>query len=271
MSALKLSISGAGADLEDLLFDVLAGIPSSWTRTGDGLVVWVEESDADEARHALVGSGLEFDAAREAERDWVAEAAALQRPVEVGHYLLDPHDGARAADAGARTRLFVPATRAFGTGSHESTRLALRLLVEESVAGRSVLDVGTGVGTLALVASREGARRVVALDVDPDAAFAARELGRANAAPGIAALAGPLQALRPAARFDVAVANLIHEELAPLLPALRVLLAPAGVLLASGQLATRRGEWRGALEANGFSPEGEVVENEWIGTRARLR
>jgi len=271
LSALRLSISGAGADLEDLLFDVLAGIPSSWTRAGDGLVVWVEESDADEARRALLGSGLEFDASKEPERDWVAQAAALQRPVEVGRYLLDPHDGVGAADAGGRTRLFVPATRAFGTGSHESTRLALRLLLEERVAGRSVLDVGTGVGTLALVASREGARRVVALDVDPDAAFAARDLARVNAAPGIAAFAGPLEALRPAARFDVAVANLIHEELAPLLAMLRGLLAPAGVILTAGQLAARRGEWHGVLEANGFSPDGETVENDWIGTRARLR
>jgi ribosomal protein L11 methyltransferase len=269
--ALRLSIAGAGAEMEERLFDVLAGVPSSWTRDGSGLVVWVEERDAEDARVALLGSGVAFEAAPEPERDWVAEAAALQRPVEVGRYLLDPHDGARAAAAGDRTRLFVPATRAFGTGSHESTRLALRLLLAERVAGRSVLDVGTGVGTLALVAAREGARRVVGFDVDPDAAFATRELARANATPGIAAFVGPLEALRPAARFDVAVANLIHEELAPLLPALRGLLAPAGVLLAAGQLAGRRGEWHGALEANGFSPESETLENDWIGTRARLR
>ena len=101
-------------------------------------------------------------------------------------YLFDPHDGslATAPPPGVR-RLFLPAVRAFGTGSHESTRLAVRLLLSENLRGACVLDVGCGTGTLAFVAALEGASHVVAFDVDREAVFATREQARVNGIPRV--------------------------------------------------------------------------------------
>ena len=133
----------------------------------------------------------------------------------------------------------------------------MRLLLSEDLRGARVLDVGCGTGTLAFVAALEGARHVVAFDVDPHAAFATREQARANGIPRVSAFAGPLDAVRNGARFDVVVANMIHEEIEPLLPALRARLARAGRLLCSGQLVERRGEWEDLLrkKASGrFAP-----------------
>jgi ribosomal protein L11 methyltransferase len=270
MPALRFTIANAGTDVEDRLFEVLAEIPSSWTRDGSSVAVWVEQHDAEAARAALHTARLASESSIEEDRDWVSAAADLQRPVEVGSYLLDPHEGARATPAGARTRLFVPATRAFGTGSHESTRLALRLLLEEGVRGRRVLDLGCGAGTLAMVAAKEGAGFVAALDIDPDAAFETRDLSRVNGV-SVAPVAGPLAALGSGSRFDVVVANMIHEELAPLLAGVRASLAPAGRFLTAGQLAERQWLWAEALTEAGFAVEAEIKENGWTGTRARLR
>ena len=142
----------------------------------------------------------------------------------------------------------------------------MRLLLAEDLRGARVLDVGCGTGTLAFVAALEGARHVVAFDVDPHAAFATREQARANGIPRVSAFAGPLEALRDEARFDVIVANMIHEEIAPLLPALRARLAPGGRLLCSGQLVERRGEWENLLRKEGFRHVRSIQENEWLGT-----
>jgi ribosomal protein L11 methylase PrmA len=64
----------------------------------------------------------------------------------------------------------------------------------------------------------------------------------------------------------VIAANMIHEEVAPLLPALRAHLAPGGRLLCSGQLVESEGEWGALLRASGFRLVCSIRENEWIGT-----
>ena len=132
--------------------------------------------------------------------------------------------------------------------------------------GDRVLDVGCGTGALAFVAALEGARHVVAFDLDPDAAFATREQARANGIPRVSTFAGPLDALLGSGRFDVIVANMIHEEIAPLLPALHARLAPGGRLLCSGQLVERRGEWEELLRRSGFHSVRSLTENEWFGS-----
>lgn len=271
-AAVRIEIPAALAvrfeEHEDFL-EGLGGLEfSSAAAPGGGLTVWVDSEDLPEALAALEALGARgLSTFKERSTDWVAASAALRRAVLVERYLFDPHDGdlATAAPAGIR-RLFLPAVRAFGTGSHESTRLAVRLLLAEDLAGARVLDVGCGTGTLAFVAALEGASHVVALDIDRDAAFATREQARVNSVARVGAFAGPLEALSGAACFDVIAANMIHEEIAPLLPALNGRLRPGGRLLCSGQLAEREGEFGDLLRKRGFRCARVLRENEWLGT-----
>ncbi len=267
---MRIEIPAAqSGSLEEILFEGLGDLQFSSTAAPDGrLFIWVDSTDVSDALARLAALGLPgLSTFKEEFTDWVSASAALRKSVLVERYLFDPHDGDRAAPAppGVR-RLYLPAVRAFGTGSHESTRLAVRLLLAEDLRGAHVLDVGCGTGTLAFVAALEGAGRVVAFDLDREAAFATREQALANAVPRVAAFAGPLEALRPSARFDVVAANMIHEETAPLLPALRARLAPGGRLLCSGQLVEREGEWEDLLRKEGFRKVRSLRENEWLGT-----
>jgi len=278
--AVRFVIPAPQADrIEENLFEWFGGIPLSAARGVSGeLAIWVSPSEADETLAILERLGalglltLEgISRAPEAPRDWVAEAAAFRRSVVVGRYLLDPHDGPLATPTTSeQIRLFLPAARAFGTGSHESTRLAIRLLLDEELRGHRVLDVGCGTGTLAFVAALEGAAAAVAFDVDPDAAIATREQGRANRIPRLFVFAGPLDALRLAARFDLIVANMVCEEVAPLLSGLRRRLSPGGRLLSSGLLMERGPEWEDLLRRNGFRVVRAITENEWLGTAAEF-
>ncbi len=258
-----------GMSVDDILMESLSEFQVSWVNGPSGFRLWSLRDEESAVSAALESAGIEvLEREEEAERDWVAESAALRSAVTVGRYLLDPHDGARATPPGGRSRIHLPAARAFGTGSHESTRIAVRLLQQEMVPGTVVLDVGCGAGALAFIAAMEGAAHVVALDLDLDAAFATREHANTNGVRGVSPFAGPLAALRPGGWFGLVVANMLQEELSPLLGQIRKLLADGATLLTSGQLCAREEEWLGELSTKGFGGFRLAVENEWLGVAA---
>ena len=121
--------------------------------------------------------------------------------------------------------------RAFGTGSHATTRLCLQLLAE--LPRGSLLDVGCGSGVIAVSAAKLGFRPVYAVDLDPESVLATRRNAQAN---GVAVEAARADALRdPLPRADTVVANIADAAVAALAP--RV----AGPrLLTSGYLASDR-------------------------------
>jgi ribosomal protein L11 methyltransferase len=261
--AVRLTLSSSA---EPALEEALADLFVSWSVHAGSLSIWIPEGDADEVVARLRAAGLAIlERELEAERDWVAEAAALQRPVATGGIVLDPHEPP-SEDPGRRHRLFLPAERAFGTGSHESTRLALRLLLDSAPRGGTVLDVGCGAGTLALAARVAGAGRAFGFDLDLEAPFASRMNGKRNGVDGCAFWGGLLESLSPAARFDLVVANMLQEEVGPLLPLLAAHLLTGGLLVTAGQLVAREEEFLGLLGAAGVQPRRLASEGEWLAT-----
>jgi ribosomal protein L11 methyltransferase len=203
------------------------------------------------------------------ETDWLAAYREQAKPFAVGRTLYvdprEPEEGPAPPPAGRRL-LRLPARGAFGIGSHESTRLALELLEDlgaGELAGLDVLDVGTGTGILAFMALAGGARRAVAYDNDPAAPFYARDNARLNdLAPRL--FAGSVGALAPPARFDLALVNVVPEQILPDLPALAALLAPGGAMILSGILVERGGEMLAAAAAFGFAERSRRIAGEWI-------
>jgi len=203
------------------------------------------------------------------ERDWLAEYRRRVRPFPVGRrWWIDPHPDRPTPAPPDRIRLVLPPREAFGSGSHESTRLALMLLEAVPVAGRTVLDVGTGSGVLAFAAGALGAAWIAGLDVDPRAVAVAREGAALQEPPRRPALlVGEPAAVEGA--FDLVLCNMVSGILLPLLPELRRLLADGGDLLLSGLLVAERDRVRDELGVAGLAPAGELELGEWLGVRAR--
>lgn len=137
--------------------------------------------------------------------------------------------------------------RAFGTGLHETTKLVTRALTEHGaeLEGGLVLDVGCGSGILALVALVLGAKRTVAVDVDPDAvAVTVENAVRNGLAERVDASTTDIDALDLTA--PVVVANIEARILIPMAEALMKRVAPGGLLFLSGILVPQTDDVRAA-------------------------
>jgi ribosomal protein L11 methyltransferase len=162
--------------------------------------------------------------------------------------------------------LVIDPGRAFGSGSHESTRLALALLEDLVRAGDHVLDVGCGSGVLAVAACLLGAADVRGIDVEPGAVSASEANARANGVGDrVRAATTPLAGVDGA--YDVVVANIGGGGLVDLAPDLVERVAPGGALVLSGQLSTQLGRLVAACA--GCEEVERVHEAGWGAVRLR--
>lgn len=201
------------------------------------------------------------------EEDWALGWREAAEPFALGRrFWIDPGESGRDAAPAERIGLRLPARRAFGTGGHPSTRLAVAWLEEMPLQGCHVLDVGAGSGILSFVSRRLGARRVVGLELDLESVLLAganRRLNRVETA-----LVGGTVAALDHVSFDLIVANLLSSELEPELPALEALLGPAGRVVYSGALASERETLIQSFGRRGLRVVGEKIDGEWWSLRA---
>lgn len=125
--------------------------------------------------------------------------------------------------------------QAFGTGTHESTRLVLAQLETYVRPGGALLDVGTGSGILAIAALALGASEALALDLDPLAVSAARENAAQNGV-GERLVASDAGVETVSERYPLVLANIEARVLVPLAPAIAPRVAAGGTLILSGLL-----------------------------------
>jgi ribosomal protein L11 methyltransferase len=198
---------------------------------------------------------------------WVERTQAALRAVTVGGLVVAPPWDVPDADA-ARVVIVLPST-GFGTGHHATTRLCLRALQRLGAAGRTVLDLGTGSGVLAIAAVKLGATDVTGVDCDPDAIASARENLRLNGLEKRVALheadLARLDAL-PLHPADVVLANLTAGVLQRFADAIRRRTVPGGTIVVSGVLAGQAPAVVAAFEIDGVSRLlSREDEEEWVG------
>ena len=202
--------------------------------------------------------------------DWGQNWKQHFKPLPVGQRLLITPPWEHGPFRQDRLVLCIEPAMAFGTGHHSTTRMCLETL-EEVLAhwsgedGPSVLDVGAGTGILAIAAAALGARRVVALDTDPEACEAARQnfvLNRMEER--ILVSCGGIDVLEGGLPFDLILANLDTKTLCPLLDALRGRIAPGGRLIASGIPITDENKVSKVARAALLSTLSRRAEDDWL-------
>lgn len=192
--------------------------------------------------------------------DWLGEWKKNWQPTEIGRFIIAP-PWTEISPATNRIVIRIEPGMAFGTGTHETTRLCLAA-IEKYFDGASFLDVGTGTGILAIAAAKlSPASRVNACDVDEEALEIARENASANDVNRINFFAGSINETTPSADFVCAnlTADVISQNMDHLIG------VTCGRLVLSGILETQLDTILGELTTRGLPTPIELThDGEWV-------
>lgn len=157
----------------------------------------------------------------------------------------------------------------FGTGHHETTFLVTKMLFDLQMKNKTVLDMGSGTGVLAIAAAKLGAARVVAIDNEDWAYENTRENCKRNAVDIDVQKADTIPADAP--QFDLILANINKNVLLSLMGSLSQNTASGGTLVLSGFFDTDGGEIKEVADAQGFVSEKEEIKNKWMAIRFKKK
>jgi ribosomal protein L11 methyltransferase len=259
-------------DVADLLqaalldYDVAAiddNVPDAWR------IFFSSAEERDRAHRGIAAAFPELSLATidVPDEDWAARSQANLRAIQVGNLVIAPPwdvPGPRSAGALALASpiaIIIQPSMGFGTGHHATTRLCLAALQQLDIGGRSVIDVGTGSGVLAIAARLLGASPVVAIDDDPDAIQSARENVELNNGVDVDLRVVDLRTAKLLV-FDVVVANLTGGLLIRAAAALQDLAGTRGRFILSGFLHREEADVVDAFATHTVIDRAE--EEEWV-------
>lgn len=205
------------------------------------------------------------------EDDWAESWKQYYKPVPLGRVTIVPAWEKYEAKVG-ETVIRMDPGMAFGTGTHETTRLVIRLMQDVIKGGERVLDVGTGSGILSICASKLGAEYCCAYDIDPVAVKVARDNVEADGCTNITVEVSDLLRNVDLSRgkYNFCVANIVADIIIRMLPDIKNYLEDGSPLILSGIIGDRAEDVRRAAASHGFTVESEITENDWVGMLVRV-
>ena len=221
-------------------------------------------------RLAAAGIENEIDLTPCKNADWENNWKQYFHPIKIGERLLIRPTWEDEYDADGRAVLHLEPGLAFGTGSHETTRLCLEALEKNIKGGERVLDVGCGSGILGIGSLVLGCRSCVGCDIDPKAPDVAMSNAALN---GIGSdrfrvyagdIIGDASLRRElGSGYQLVLANIVSDVIIPLSGYVRQFMAEGAVFICSGIIEGRQDEVSSVLQKNGFEIIAHYCEEEW--------
>lgn len=197
------------------------------------------------------------------EDDWNTQWKKYYKPTKVGDkFIIKPLWEDYVAKEG-EIILHMDPGMAFGTGTHETTRMCLEAVEDYMRKDTTVFDIGTGSGILAIGASKLGAKEVVGVDLDIIAVDSAKENVGYNDLKNVTILHGNLMDVVEG-NADIIVANIIAEVILILIDDVKKKLNEGGIFIASGIIKEKEAMVKEGLVAKGFDIIETRREGEWV-------
>lgn len=203
------------------------------------------------------------------EKDWADNWKKYYKPTKVGKNIVVKPVWETYSKRDGEIVIEMDPGMAFGTGTHETTRMCISDLEKCVKKNSTVFDIGCGSGILGITASKLGAKDVFCVDLDPEAVKAAHENSSLNKALNIYIKQGNLtDVLKGTA--DVVVANIIADAIIELSGSIRKFLKKDGVFISSGIIKERKDEVIDSLHKNGFKIVKEDEIGDWVAIISKL-
>lgn len=225
---------------KEIFTSLLADIGFESFMDGDNheLLAYIQENQYDQSllEETLTEHGMAVDlsykTAKIESQDWNSVWESNYAPVMIGEscYIRAPFHEARPE---VPYEIIIEPKMSFGTAHHETTSMMIEYLLEENVAGKSLLDMGAGTGILAILAHKRGASSIIAIDNDEWAYRNNLENNTKNNIDDMTVILGDAQDI-PAQQFDIIFANINRNILNNDIPAYAKVLKSGGKLFLSG-------------------------------------
>ena len=262
----------------DVLSAELAEIGfESFSQTEDGLLAYIQQSDWDEGKMQEVVQGfclsevrISYTCTEAPDEDWnqVWEEEGFQPiylPLGGGQEgAVVVHDVKHTDVPQAKYDILITPRLAFGTGSHQTTRLILRTLAHLDLEGKHIIDAGTGTGILAIMACKRGAASVFAYDIDEWSVENTRDnLLLNHIYNNVEVACGDSSVLEGQAKADLLIANINRNILLQDLPRFAKAVKKGGQMILSGFYLSDVSVLKEAARQHGFSQKKQESEDEW--------
>ena len=230
-----------------------------------------EDEDVDKAllflkeRFAAANVEAIIDTCSVNEEDWSNAWRAFYKPTRIGEHMVIVPMWEKYKEQPGDVIIRMDPGMAFGTGTHETTRLVIGLLEKLVTPGCRMLDVGCGSGILAICASKLGAKECKAYDIDPVAVKVANENIEVSGQKNVTCEVSDLlkQVDLSGGKYDVIAANIVADIIIRMAPDVGAYMKDDAVLIASGIISERADEVTNELEKNGLSVKERVIDNGW--------
>ncbi len=197
------------------------------------------------------------------EDDWANNWKQYYKPAKVGEHIVVKPTWEDYEEKPGEVVVELDPGMAFGTGTHETTRMCIKALEKKVKGDTTVFDIGTGSGILSIAAAKLGAKHVVGVDLDPVAVESAKKNLEFNKVNNIEILYGDLMEVVEG-KANIVVANILADIIMFLSEGVRAFIEDEGYFIASGILNTQRDKVADKLKTLNFIIEEVMEDGEWI-------
>jgi ribosomal protein L11 methyltransferase len=204
------------------------------------------------------------------DRDWNYEWKKYFKPFKLGNNVIIKPSWEEYEKKEDEIVIEIDPGAAFGTGSHETTSICIEEIEKYLTKEANILDIGTGTGILAILASKLGAGKVLGIDIDDDSIRISKENVKINQCENVEIAKSNLLS-NVDFEADIVVANITADIIIKMISDLTAVMKNKSLFIASGILSTKVDLVENALKENDFIVLDKIYKGEWAGITARLK